>query len=232
MNHIISRFEFCKFMNLLSFVYFPPLFLLFLSENIRLRDHRKFQHRILIAFCHISISHKDLARIDLPLHIFAVKAAQVIISQIFCQTSCPGPGTRDQNHPVPIPLQTLQISCKKFKTVIIRIHTGRLNIIHAAHLKFSALCLQCCKSDAMTGIQHSGNFICLKHANLCLFFRKPCIFPVLQTVEIFLLHNLRSLQQPHWFIQKDQTFLFREIIQKRNCIRLLCPVFRSRIDHC
>ena len=92
MDYIISGLEFCKVLDPLSLVCTAPFLLfLFSSEDIRLRDHDELQHGILISFRHISAGHHDLSRIDLTLHILAVEAAQVIVSQILCQTLRPCP---------------------------------------------------------------------------------------------------------------------------------------------
>ena len=79
MNHIISDLKFRKTLYLSPFIGLTLLLFLRLSEDIRLRDHRKLQHRILIAICYMSISRHNLSGRHFPVQLIAVIAAQIII---------------------------------------------------------------------------------------------------------------------------------------------------------
>ena len=75
MHYIIARLQLRKALDLPPFIGLPLLFLFYLAENIRLRDHGKLQHRIFISFRHMSIGSHDLARLCQPVQIVAVVAA-------------------------------------------------------------------------------------------------------------------------------------------------------------
>ena len=80
MDHIVSRFQFRKALDLTAFICLS-LFLLFpFAENVRLCDHSEFEHRIFITFCDISVCRHDLSRLHFPVQIFTVITAQIIIS--------------------------------------------------------------------------------------------------------------------------------------------------------
>ena len=92
MDHIVSRLELGKILDLLSLICAAaPLLFLLPAEDIGFRDDDKLQHGILVSFRHISTGHHDLPGIDLTLHVLAVETAQVIVSQILRQTLCPCP---------------------------------------------------------------------------------------------------------------------------------------------
>ena len=79
MDHIIAGLELREILDLLSLILPAALFLFFPSEDVRLRDDHKFQHGILVPLRRIAAGNHDLPRLYGPLHIIAVKAAQVII---------------------------------------------------------------------------------------------------------------------------------------------------------
>ena len=69
-----------------------PLFLFGRTKNIPLRNDREFQHRIFKALFHMSVKKLCLARQNLPVRVFTVKSAQLLLPQIGCQTLRPRPG--------------------------------------------------------------------------------------------------------------------------------------------
>ena len=93
MYHIVAHLQFRKVTDLATFVFFTLAFLTHFTENVRFRDHRKLQHRILIALCHMTISCHNLTRLHFSVLLFTVITAQIIISQILRQTLRPGSGT-------------------------------------------------------------------------------------------------------------------------------------------
>ena len=69
-----------------------PLFLFGRTKNISLRNDREFQHWVFKTLFHMSVKKFCLAGQNLPVRVFAVKGAQLLLPQIGCQTLRPGPG--------------------------------------------------------------------------------------------------------------------------------------------
>ena len=90
MDHIVSHLQLGEALDLPALVGAALLFLLYLPENVCLRDDLELQQRVLVPLPHVAVGGHDLPRLHLPVHLVAVKAAQIVVPQILRQALCPG----------------------------------------------------------------------------------------------------------------------------------------------
>ena len=129
MDHIITYPKFGEVIDFLAFKFFLMLFLFLLdSENITFRDHHKFQQRVFEASFHMPVIKHHLAGIYHPFPVFAVKAGQPLLLQVFRQTPGPGAGAGKQQHPVSVFLIPFQIGNQCVKAAVIRGHAFYIDV--------------------------------------------------------------------------------------------------------
>ena len=121
MNHKIPDRKLCKILDTLSvIILFLLSLLLFLTKNIRLCHHCKFDQWIFKAFFRMTINHHDLTRQNLPVIILPVKSSQSFFLEILRQSFSSGTGTGEQCDLVSLFLILVKILYQKFKATVIR----------------------------------------------------------------------------------------------------------------
>ena len=217
-DNIVADRKLSKTLNLLSLIRgFPTLLFLTLhAKHIALSDDDKSNLRILKSTVEFSISHKNLAGLNLSLLIIRAECTQLVLSQIARKTACPCPRTREQNHTVFLALPPLKILDQHLKIILIGrniLHTDRIAVLHFHPRKFlfqsgqiNGICALCMCENLIDRIEKSS----LPRKQISL------LQAVHHALSKLCLNRGSLFAKSRRLIQKDYTRLRIKVVEKRH----------------